>query len=143
MPVVETHIRTNIGSARQVSFEVVPGINATNVQEAIELIASTPRATIVTPVGVTPYSPTPSDTYLGVNFAGAVVILLPNTAFRNGTELVIKDESQNASTNNISIFPIAGQPIDGIYTNANPLVINMDGGGFRLIPRGNVWDIAP
>ena len=61
------------------------------------------------------YSATATDRIIGVNFAGAVTITLVSTAsVPAGTVVIVKDESGNAGTNNITINPQGGQTIEGV-----------------------------
>lgn len=91
---------------------------------------------IHTAVGVTgsSYSVLSTDYYIGVSFNGAVNITLPLTP-QTGRELVIKDESGNAATNNITI--ITGKVADKI-DNLGTGGITTDSGSLRILYR-NGW----
>jgi len=85
-------------------------------------------------VTTTPFTATADSYILGVNRAGAVAITLPaNSA---GRLITIKDESGNASTNNITITPASGT-IDG---QAN-LVIAGNYVSYTLYCNGSNWFI--
>lgn len=85
------------------------------------------------------YTPTDTDYYIGVNYAGAVTITLPENA-EPGTCYVIKDELGQASqgTNRyIEILPSGTDSIDG-KTKAT---IAIDYGSVTLIYR-NGWRVV-
>ena len=85
-------------------------------------------------VTTTPFTAT-SDTYLiGVNRAGPVAITLP--AGSAGRVNIIKDESGNASVNNITITPASGT-IDGQAS----LVISANYAAYSLYSSGSNWFI--
>jgi hypothetical protein len=65
-----------------------------------------------------------------VNFAGEVVINLTAASSRNNLPISIKDISGNASVNNIRIFLVFGETIDGL----DPYIINTDYGSVTLTP---------
>jgi hypothetical protein len=73
-----------------------------------------------------------TDYYIGVNHPGAVDIVL--IAVSNGKKLVIKDESQLASINNIHIRGTIDSDIDGA-------IISIDGGVVHLIYNDG-WRLA-
>ena len=83
----------------------------------------------------TPYVPVTTDTFLQVNFAGAVTINLPTAASRNGYPLAIKDVSGAANTNNITINRNGGDLIEGLTS----IVINVAWGEFKLWPVTGGW----
>ena len=85
-------------------------------------------------VGTATYSAT-ADTYIiGVNRAGPVTVTLPTNSA--GRLITVKDESGNASTNNITITPASGT-IDG---QAN-LVIAGNYVSYTLYCNGSNWFI--
>jgi hypothetical protein len=85
-------------------------------------------------VTTTPFTAT-ADTYIiGVNRAGPVAITLP--AGSAGRRIMIKDESGNASVNNITITPASGT-IDGQAT----LVISANYAAYTLYSSGSNWFI--
>ena len=68
------------------------------------------------------YSSTASDRIIGVNYAGSVSVSLINaSSVPPGTIIVVKDESGNAGTNNITINPQSGQTIEGA---SNQLIVS-------------------
>lgn len=93
-----------------------------------------------TAIGITgsSYSVLSTDYYVGVSFNGAVSITLPETV-QTGRELVFKDESGKAATNNIVVaVSKAGDKIDNAGTTAGILTNN---GSLRIIYRNNGWRI--
>lgn len=93
---------------------------------------------IHTAVGVTGsiYSVLTTDYYIGVSYAGAVSVTLPESP-ESGREIVIKDESGNAGTNNITVQGgTTSHKIDNLGTGG----ITSDNGSLRLIYR-NGWRI--
>jgi hypothetical protein len=93
---------------------------------------------IHTAVGVTGsnYSILSTDYYIGVSYAGAVNITLPEIP-DSGREVVVKDESGNAGTNHITIQGgTASHKIDNLGTGG----ITANNGSIRLIYR-NGWRI--
>jgi hypothetical protein len=72
------------------------------------------------------------DYYLGVNYAGPVTIIVPETS-DSGRTIVIKDESGNCSTNNITV--------DGTIDNdPGGFILAIDNGAIQLLFR-NGWRI--
>lgn len=60
------------------------------------------------------YQITDTDYYMGVNSAAPVTLNLPDAASVGSAKTyIIKDETGQAGTNNITIVPVAGQLIDG------------------------------
>jgi len=93
---------------------------------------------IHTSVGLTgaSYSVLSTDYYVGVSYAGAVNITLPEIP-EKGRELVFKDESGNAGTNHITIQGgTATDKIDNLGTGG----ITTNGGSIRIIYH-NGWRI--
>jgi hypothetical protein len=85
-------------------------------------------------VTTTPFTAT-ADTYIiGVNRAGPVAITLP--AGSAGRVIIVKDESGNASVNNITITPASGT-IDGQAS----LVISANYASYSLYSSGSNWFI--
>jgi hypothetical protein len=85
-------------------------------------------------VTTTPFTAT-ADTYIiGVNRAGPVAITLP--AGSAGRVIIVKDESGNASVNNITITPASGT-IDGQAS----LVISANYAAYSLYSSGSNWFI--
>lgn len=136
-----TQVRTNLGNTReragQLRFEPVSTIAATNVQDAIAEVAAdaSPVPGPATLVTATPYVILTTDTFVYVNFAGAVALTLPDAAawlaaHTNGLPLTIKDTSGAAAANNITITRAGADTIDG----ATSVVITSDRGGWKLRP---------
>lgn len=141
---VRTDLRNTRQSARRIAFEPTAPITATDVQEAIEQIASLPAPSIA-PVTITsadsPYAPTITDTLLWVDTSGgAVTITLPTGASRAGRALQVKDISGDAATNNISLDAQAGETVDDL----DPYPIDVNFGGVTLYPKpAGGWTTQP
>lgn len=137
MTQVATNLRNTRERARQLRFEPTGTIASTNVQKAIEEVASESPplpgpATIVT---ATPYVILSTDTFIYVNVAGPVALTLADSAawlaaHTNGLPLTIKDISGAGATNNITINRAGADTIDG----ATSYVIASDFGGVKLRP---------
>lgn len=83
------------------------------------------------------YTVAAGDTYIGVNFAGAVNITIP-LGSTEGRTLTIKDESGAAFTNNITITATSTDVIDGAATtvlnvNNESLTLYYSGSKFWII----------
>lgn len=118
--------------------------NIVSLSSLAAAAGQTINATIVTPLQ-SPYTPLATDTVLYVGTtSGPVEIALAPVSSRNGISLVIKDINGNANVNNITIRPFGAETIDG-YTNAAPLPINSNYGGFMLYPAPTLskYTIAP
>ena len=74
-----------------------------------------------------------NDYYIGVNHAGPVTIIIPS-APDSGREIVIKDESGNCETHNITI----SGPIDN---DANGAILAVNNGALHMLFRGDYWRI--
>ena len=74
-----------------------------------------------------------TDYYIGVNYAGPVTIIIPSEP-SSGREIVIKDESGNCETNNITI----SGPIDN---DANGAILAVNNGALHMLFRGDYWRI--
>jgi hypothetical protein len=132
-------------SARRERFEPTGGITETNVQKAIEQVATTPQSINGTSVTSTssPYQVLQTDTAIYIDTSGgAVEIDLQPGINRLGVPITIKDVTGHANTNNITIKPNGSDTVDG-YTNANPLLVSANFGGFRLNPITGGYAIAP
>ncbi len=135
-------LRTSIGtqeSARRWRVEPKGSITQTNIQKALEQIAAEPTAVTVTSRAAATYTALPTDTYIRVNFAGAVTITLGAASARNGVPLTIVDASGAASTNNITINRAGSDTIAG----ATSLQILADYGGWNLVPITGGYDVRP
>jgi hypothetical protein len=82
------------------------------------------------------YSVLSTDYYVGISYAGAVSVTLPEIP-ETGRELVIKDESGKAGINPITI--LGGTASDKI-DNQNSAILNLNNGALHLIYR-NGWRI--
>lgn len=81
-----------------------------------------------------------TDYYLGCNTnSGAVTINLPLASVAgSGKKYIIKDETGNASVNNITVVPSSGQLID---SNANyVMAINYE--SITIVSNGTSWNIV-
>jgi hypothetical protein len=74
-----------------------------------------------------------NDYYIGVNRAGPVTIIIPS-APDSGREIVIKDESGNCETYNITI----SGPVDN---DANGAILAVNNGALHMLFRGDYWRI--
>lgn len=92
--------------------------------------------TLTTVVTSSNYAMSKADRYVGVNYAGAVIVTLPASP-ETGTIVTIKDESGNAGFANraITILPVA-TTID----NKSSATININNGALQLIYRAG-WRI--
>lgn len=122
-------------SARRERCEATGGITATNVQKALEALASIGPYAGPIPVAAGSYNATTTDVEIFVNFAGTVTIALPAAAAylaaqRTAAPLTIKDVSGAAATNNITINRAGSDTIDG----ATSLKITSNYGGWKLRP---------
>jgi hypothetical protein len=81
---------------------------------------------------------TPTDYYLGVNSAAPVTLNLPTAAAAgSGKSFIIKDETGQAATNNITIVPVSPSLIDG---QAN-YVIAINYESVSIVSDGSNWSI--
>lgn len=82
------------------------------------------------------YTSDGKDGLLSCRHAAAITISLPNpTRIKVGRKIIIKDESGNASSNNITIRCVSGDNIDSSST----LSITTDYGCARLYNSGENW----
>jgi len=90
----------------------------------------------VTTVSVTDasYTLTDTDSYIGVNYAGAVEITLPSVGVVNGRLLYVKDESGAAETNPITV-------IGTVDNDAGGFILQINNGSITLIYRDG-WRIV-
>lgn len=131
MSVVRTDLRNTRESAKRIRFERAGGLQATNVQDAIEEVVTSPETISPTPVVGTPYNVQNTDTLLWVDTSiGAVTINLPDATTRAGRPLQIKDRAGQAAANPISLVAIAAATIDGL----DPYLIDVNYGGVTLYP---------
>jgi hypothetical protein len=79
------------------------------------------------------YTVNETDYYIGVNRAGPVTITIPSSP-TSGRELVIKDESGNCETYNITVTG----PVDN---DANGFILAVNNGAIHMLFRGDSWRI--
>lgn len=145
MTQIQTNLRNTRERARQLRFEPTGTVSSVNVQKAIEEVASeaSPVPGAATSVTATPYVILSTDTFVYVNFAGAVTLTLPDAAtwlaaHTNGLPLTIKDISGAAAANNITVNRAGTDTIDG----ATSLSIVSDYGGYKIRPpAAGSWSI--
>lgn len=89
----------------------------------------------VTAVAAASYAILDNDYIIGVNFAGAVTLTLPDPTNVSGKIIIVKDESGAGATNNITIDPFGAELIDG----AASLIITANYGAARLYTNGTDW----
>ena len=79
------------------------------------------------------YTATSTDTIIGVDCSGgAITITLPTAGTVNGKVYIIKDESGDAGTNNITVATEGSETIDG----SNTATINSNYGVLRVYSDG-------
>ena len=86
-----------------------------------------------TEVTTSTYTVTPTDFYIGVNYAGPVTITLPASA-NSGRMLIIKDEDGDAETNPITV-------LGTVDNDAGGFIIQINNGAIQLLYR-NGWRIV-
>lgn len=94
----------------------------------------------LTSVTSSSYTVSLNDYYIGVNYAGAVSIILP-TADREGKVFIVKDELGEASkgTNRyITIYPSGSDLIDG----EDYVILAYDYGSLTFVWKGNSWRVV-
>jgi hypothetical protein len=74
-----------------------------------------------------------TDYYIGVNYAGPVTIIIPSEP-TSGREIVVKDESGNCETHNITV----SGPVDN---DANGFILAVNSGAIHMLFRGDYWRI--
>lgn len=141
---VRTDLRDTKQSAFLTIFEPTAPITATNVQDAIEQVA-TQASPPITPKTITfaqsPYVPLLTDSLLWVDTSGgAVTIQLPTGLARAGKRLEVKDITGNAQANPISLDAQAGETVDGL----DPYLIDVKYDGVTLYPKtAGGWTTQP
>lgn len=116
--IIKTDIRITQEAAKRLRFYPVANLTATNVQDAIQQAAlaallSTPTSVTI---GMSPYTPAPTDTLLEVNTsAGAITIQMPLSSTRQ-FDLEVKDITGNSGANPISVVRSGAELIDGLTT---------------------------
>lgn len=140
MTIISTDLRNTRESAKRIRFEPGSQITATNVQDAIQQ-ADSLAVPPPTPVNfaMSPYAPLPTDRILLVDTSGgAVSIVMPTAASRNGLDLEVKDATGNADPNNITVSFTGGEKRDGVA----PVIINNPYGyaKFKPVAAGNYYE---
>jgi hypothetical protein len=79
------------------------------------------------------YSVIDTDYYIGVNYAGPVTITIPSSV-SSGREVVIKDESGNCETHNITVSAT-------VDNDANGFILAVNNGAIHMLYRGGSWRI--
>ena len=79
------------------------------------------------------YTVLDTDYYIGVNYAGPVTITIP-ASISAGREVVIKDESGNCETHNITVTA-------KVDNDANGFILAVNNGAVHMLYRGDSWRI--
>jgi len=79
------------------------------------------------------YTVLDTDYYIGVNYAGPVTITIP-ASISAGREVVIKDESGNCETHNITVTA-------KVDNDANGFILAINNGAVHMLYRGDSWRI--
>lgn len=89
-------------------------------------------------VSDTPYTQLVTETYIGVNCSGGAVEvdIVSAASVPSGHTVIIKDESGNSGSNNITVDQFGSETIDGSGT---ALVISSNFGLARLMSDGTNW----
>ncbi len=141
MGIVRTDLGDTTTTARRVSFEPVSPFVQTNVQKAIEEIASysVPSAAAIS-FASSPYTVVLTDRLLLVDTSGgAITINMMAGGARNGIPIEIKDSTGNAAANPITVTPFGAETIDGLATyllDSAFVAVNFkpkSGGGYAVI----------
>lgn len=102
-------------STRKFVFSKLPSVTTTSVTDSAYTLTST-------------------DSYIGINYAGAVEITLPSVDVVNGRLLYIKDESGAAETNPITV-------LGTVDNDAGGFTLQINNGSITLIYRDG-WRIV-
>jgi hypothetical protein len=148
MPVVQTDLRVfPVAAAREVSYDLSPGIVAIDVQSAIEGVqANVVAAGLVPPAivpkavdfAMSPYTVLPTDYLLEVDTTGgAVVIQTQASASRANLPFTVK--AINANPNGISVDRAAAELIDGLASY--PMVDAYDAKTFKPKLAGDGYEV--
>ena len=79
------------------------------------------------------YAVLDTDYYIGINYAGPVTITIPGS-ISSGREIVIKDESGNCETHNITVSA-------KVDNDANGFILAVNNGAVHMLYRGDSWRI--
>lgn len=151
MTKLDTSLRTTFDGAQRVQYRPVnTGLQATDVQKAIDLLYGTISGATSTPPNLTrktitnamsPYALLPTDYFLEVDVSGgAVTINTGLAAARNNLPVIVKHVAGNAAANNITIASSGGETFDNL---ASPYVIDFNAGGANLQPKTGGWELVP
>lgn len=142
MTMVRTQlVGTTQESARRWRVERGKGIISTDVQKALEQLATTPQAIDPTPVAPgSTYDVTKFDTVLLVDTSGGpVTINMMPQVLRAGIPLTIKDVTGHGATYPISVVTVPGETVDEL----SPYPIAMDFGGAKFGPVQGGYTVLP
>ena len=117
--------RATVGEGKFMKFS-----NGWFVLDDINLGEIVNNTTVVT---TNTYTVVNTDYYIGVNYAGPVTITIP-ASISSGREVVIKDESGNCETNNITV----NAKVDN---DANGFILAINNGAVHMLYRGDSWRI--
>ena len=117
--------RATVGEGKFMKFS-----NGWFVLDDINLGEIVNNTTVVT---TNTYTVVSTDYYIGVNYAGPVTITIP-ASISSGREVVIKDESGNCETNNITV----NAKVDN---DANGFILAINNSAVHMLYRGDSWRI--
>ena len=117
--------RATVGEGKYMKFQ-----NGWFVLDEINPFEIIHNTTLVT---TNTYTVVESDYYIGVNYAGPVTITIP-AGISSGREVVIKDESGNCETHNITVSAT-------VDNDANGFILAVNNGAVHMLYRGGSWRI--
>ena len=117
--------RATVGEGKYMKFQ-----NGWFVLDEINPFEIIHNTTLVT---TNTYTVVESDYYIGVNYAGPVTITIP-AGISSGREVVIKDESGNCETHNITVSAT-------VDNDANGFILAVNNGAIHMLYRGDSWRI--
>lgn len=117
--------RATVGEGKYMKFQ-----NGWFVLDEINPFEIIHNTTLVT---TNTYTVVDSDYYIGVNYAGPVTITIP-AGISSGREVVIKDESGNCETHNITVSAT-------VDNDANGFILAVNNGAVHMLYRGGSWRI--
>ena len=117
--------RSTVGEGKYMKFS-----NGWFVMDEINPYEIIHNTTLVT---TNTYTVVDSDYYIGVNYAGPVTITIP-ASISSGREVVIKDESGNCETHNITVSA-------KVDNDANGFILAVNNGAIHMLYRGDSWRI--
>lgn len=110
-----------------------PGVVNDNGEQVIKSALSARR--LVSAVRLSAYTADPADDIILADTASNGVAVTLAEAVQ-GAKVTIKDDANNAATNNITVSPAAGDTINGVTTAQT---INTNGGRLDLVAEGTDW----